>query len=199
MGVGKDKKDTSKGKGKDSDEGMGVAPAEPGAQPRRRRRGRAAAATPAVDPEFDDSWADGASAAPPARLLALSLSAAAGDEVVPPLEGAAVRGRRELVATHSGPRSPRRKSARPVDAAAAAAAAEPLPLALLAGRVATVKGLVSRPDLENVLVVLDVQDMTSGRWICRTKGGEQLRILPKKLTPIAETGQKFLRLRYDAS
>ena len=50
-----------------------------------------------------------------------------------------------------------------------------------------------------LLVVLDVQDMTSGRWICRTKGGEQLRIFPEKLVPLAETGQKFSRLRYDAS
>ena len=81
----------------------------------------------------------------------------------------------------------------------AAAAAERLPLALLAGHVATIKGLVSRPELENVLVVLDVQDEFSSRWICHVKGGEKLRILPEKLVPIAEDGQKLSRLRFDNS
>ena len=80
-----------------------------------------------------------------------------------------------------------------------AAAAERLPLALLAGHVATIKGLVSRPELEGVLVDLDVQDKASGRWICHVKGGEKLRILPEKLVPIAEDGQKLSRLRYENS
>ena len=204
MGKGKDKKDTGKGKGKgkDSDEGMGVATKVPGAQPRRRRRGRAsAAAAPVAVPEFDDdSWADGVGAAPSAQQLALPLRVAAGDEVGPPLGVAAVRGLRPLVARHSGSRSPRRLSPRPHSAPpVAAAAAERLTLALLAGRVATIKGLVSRPELENVLVVLDVQDKASGRWICHVKGGEKLRILPEKLVPIAEDGQKFSKLRYDNS
>ena len=184
-----------KGTGKDSDEGMGVTPTGPRAQPRRRRRGRApvAAAAPVV-PEFDDSWADGVHVAPPAQALAL------------PLDDAAVRGRRPLVARHSSSRSPRRLS--PVGPAPAVAdAAEPLPLedaeplspALLAGQVATIKGLLSRPDLEDVLVVLDEQDVLSGRWICHVKGGEKVRILPDKLAPIPESGQKFSRLRYDTS
>ena len=84
---------------------------------------------------------------------------------------------------------PRNISPRPraVEPSAAAASAPPL----LAGRVATIIGLVSRPEL--------VQDKTSGRWICRVKGGEQLRLLPVRLVPIAETGQQFSRLRYDAS
>jgi hypothetical protein len=190
VGKDKDKKDTGKGKGKgkDSDVGMGVAPKEPGAQPRRRRRGRApaAAAAPVAVPEFDDSWADGVHVAPPVPAQ--------------PLDDAAARGRRPLVARHSGSRSPRRLSPMPASVApVAAAAAHGLPLALLAGRIATIKGLVSRPKLENVLVALDVQDMESGRWICHIKGGEKLRILPEKLVPIAEDGQKFSRLRYDNS
>ena len=77
--------------------------------------------------------------------------------------------------------------------------AEPLSPALLAGQVATIKGLLSRPDLEDVLVVLDEQDVLSGRWICHVKGGEKVRILPEKLVPIAEDGQKLSRLRYDNS
>jgi hypothetical protein len=187
---GKGQKDTDKDKGKDSDVGMGVTPPEPGAQPRRRRRGRArgAAAHPAVDLEFDDRWADGVVAAP------LGLP---GD-VVPPHDEVTVQGRRPLIARRSGSRTPPRNiSPRPraVEPSAAAASAPPL----LAGRVATIIGLVSRPELDNVLVVLDVQDKTSGRWICRVKGGEQLRLLPVRLVPIAETGQQFSRLRYDAS
>ena len=194
----KDKKDTGKGKGKgkgkDSDEGMGVAPKEPGAQPRRRRRGRAPdVAAPVVVSEFDDSWADEVRVAPPAQLVALPLRAAAGDEVGPPLGDVALRGRRPLVARRSGTRSPRRSY--PL----LCAAAEPLPLALLAGHVAIIKGLVSRPELEGVLVVLDVLDKNSGRWICYVNGGEKLRILPEKLVPIAEDSQKFSRLRYDNS
>ena len=88
----------------------------------------------------------------------------------------------------------------PVSVAPVAAAAAPgLPLALLAGQVATIKGLVSRPELEGVLVALGVQDKDSGRWICHAKGGEKLRILPEKLVPIAADVQKFSRLRYDNS
>ena len=193
----KDKKHSGKGKckGKDSDEGIGVAPKEPGAQPRRRRRGRApvVAVAPVVVPEFDDSWADEVCVAPPAQLVALPLRAAAGDEVGPPLGDVALRGRRPLVARRSGTRSPRRSS--PL----LAAVAEPLPLALLAGHVAIIKGLVSRPELEGVLVVLDVLDKNSGRWICYVNGGEKLRILLEKLVPIAEDSQKFSRLRYDTS
>ena len=200
MGKDKNKKDAGKDKGKDFDEGMGVAPKEPGAQPRRRRRrGRApaaAAAAPVVVPEFDDSWTDEDRVAAPAQLLTLSLRVAAGDEDCPPLDDAAVRGRRPLVARRSGSRSPRRPSRKP-GSVWPAAAAEPPPL--LAGRVATIRGLVSRPELENVLVALDGYDEGSGRWICHVNGGEKLRILLEKLVPIAEDGQKFSRLRYDTS
>ena len=201
----KDQKDTDKDKGKDSDAGMGISPPEPGAQPRRRRRGRArgvAAAHPAVD-LVDDSWADGVAAAPPAFRPGLPLGeapavvgAAALGEVVPPHDVVAAR-KRPLIARRSGSPSPPRKVSLSTEARVpSAAAAAP---ALLAGRVAAIGVLVSRPELENVLVVLDVQDMSTRRWSCSLKGGEVVRILPEKLVPIAETGQKFSRLRYDAS
>ena len=74
-----------------------------------------------------------------------------------------------------------------------------VPPTLLDGHVATIKGLVSRPELEDVLVVLETIDIDSGRWICHVKGGEKLRILPEKLVPIAAVGQRFSRLRYDNS
>lgn len=190
-GKDKDQKDLGKGKGKDSDVGMGIVPPQPVAQPRRRRRGRArAAVAPAAVPEFVGSGAGGVVVAPQPLLLAIPLRAApaavgavAGVEVVPPLDEVAARGRRPLVARRSGTRSPRRS---------------PSP-ALLAGRVAFIKGLVSRPELESVLVVLDELDVISGRWICRVKGGEQVRILPEKLLPISESGQKFSKLRYESS
>ena len=73
------------------------------------------------------------------------------------------------------------------------------PLCLLAGHFATIRGLVSRPELVGVLVDLDVQDKDSGRWICHVKGGEKLRILLERLMPIAEDGQKLSRLRYENS
>ena len=73
----------------------------------------------------------------------------------------------------------------------AAAAAHSLSLDLLAGCVVTIMGLVSRPELDGIPVVLDAQDKLSRRWICHVKGGEQLRILPEKLVPITEDDQKL--------
>lgn len=191
-------KDTGKGMDKDADVGMGIVPPGPAALPRRRRRrGRAlrAGAPPFVPgAEFDDSWADGVVAATPA----LSGVLLPREVVVPPLDAdAAVRGRRPLIARRSGSRSPRRSSPGAASPPPAAAAAPPV-LALLEGRVATIQGLVSRPELERVIVDLKKFDASAGRWICSTKGGEQLRILPDKLQPIAESGQQFMRLRFGA-
>lgn len=195
-GMSKDNgKETGKGKVKDSDVGMGVAPPGPGALPRRRRRGRVlrAAAPPFVpSTELNDEWADGVVAAP----LAQSGVLPPREEVVPPHDGdVAVRGRRPLIARRSGSRSPRRSSPRDASPTPCAAAA-PLPLVLLEGRVATIVGLVSRPELDGALVVLKEFVASAGRWICTLSGGEQLRILPVKLVPIAETGQKFMMLRF---
>ena len=58
--------------------------------------------------------------------------------------------------------------------------------ALLVGNVATIKGLVSRPELDGVPVLLESLDSTSGRWICLVKGGEKMNILPQKLVPVFE-------------
>jgi len=72
-------------------------------------------------------------------------------------------------------------------------------VALLVGHVATIKGLVSRPELDGVPVLLEAMDFTTGRWICRVNGGETLRILPEKLVPVPLQDQEMLRLRYDSS
>ena len=64
---------------------------------------------------------------------------------------------------------------------------------MLAGRIATIQGVVSRPGMDQKLVELKEFEASAGRWVCRIKGGEQLRIRPEKLVPTAETGQKFLR------
>ena len=166
---------------------------------RRQRRGRAGVGTAPAGPasgsagmEFDDSRADRVVAAPS------SLAVVHPQGVAPPVDGdAAVRGRRPLVARRSGSRSPRRASPSGAASSAASAAAASPPV-LLAGRVATIQGLVSRPELDHVLVDLKKFDASAGRWICSTQGGEQLRILPEKLKPIEETHQKFSRLRYEA-
>ena len=73
-------------------------------------------------------------------------------------------------------------------------------VALLVGHiVATIKGLVSRPELDGILVLFEAMDFTSGRWICRVNGGETLRILPEKVVPVPLQDQEMLRLSYDSS
>jgi hypothetical protein len=204
-GAGKDKQDTGKGKNKDSNEGKDTQQ-KTGTQPRRRRRRASAAAAPDLeDVELDDAWADGVNVAPAASGIALpgrdapaAVGPVAVPGVVPPPTGEEIRQRRPLVARRSGTRSPRAKKPLP-DNAWQGFSPVPLSPVLQAGRVATIRGLVSRPELEDVLVVLDECDKRSGRWICHTKGGEQLRILPEKLVPIAENGQEFMRLRFGKS
>ena len=68
--------------------------------------------------------------------------------------------------------------------------------ALLVGRVATIVSLVSRPELGGALVLLNQFEASRGRWTCLLNGGEQFRILPENLKPIAESGQTFMKLRY---
>ena len=158
-------KDLSKDKGTDDDDGMCVPPGP--AQPRRRRRrDRAlrAVAPPFVpaalaDAELDDAWAD---------EVAVSSSLAVSSWVVPPFIGpAADAARRPLIARRSSSRSPRRPSPeRSSDAVDAA----PVASALLQGRVATVEGLVSRPELDQGLVHLKEFDAKAGRWVCQLAG-----------------------------
>ena len=47
--------------------------------------------------------------------------------------------------------------------------------------------------------ILNIRSYIINKWICHVKGGEKVRILPDKLAPIPESGQKFSRLRYDTS
>ena len=70
---------------------------------------------------------------------------------------------------------------------------------LLVGHVATIKGLVSRPELDGILVLLEAMDFASGPWICRVKGGDTLRILPEKLVLVPVQDQGMAKLRYDSS
>ena len=63
---------------------------------------------------------------------------------------------------------------------------EPLPerltaCPLLAGSIAAVVGLTSRPDLEGSYVELLEYDSAASRWICRTAKKEQVRVVPEKL------------------
>ena len=48
-------------------------------------------------------------------------------------------------------------------------------------------------------MLLHEVDPKIGRWVCRTKGGEQLRISPNKLVVIAEDHQRFMKLRFEAA
>ncbi len=186
------KKGGSVGKGKeDKDKGTGdnlagtTEPALPPAQRGRRRwrrpRSRAAGTCAAVELD-DDGWADEATVAP--RLPDVVAGHSVGDRAAGP--------RRPLEARR-GSRSPRR-AVEAVSVASAGASPE-----LLGGRIAIVRTLVSRPELSTSLVELLAYDVQAGRWLCRTPGGERLRLLPAKLTPTAEAGQKFLRRRWAAS
>ncbi len=136
-------------------------------QRRRQRRRAARCASASPVAELDDAWADGVSIAPGRRAPS------------PP------RPR-----SRSGSRSPRRDEAAPAVVAAGAAG-------LVAGRVATVQGVVSRPDLVGAVVLLLSFDAGSGRWVARTAGGERLRLLPGRLAVIPENEQTFTRLRFD--
>jgi hypothetical protein len=165
----------------------------------------AAAARALEDIEIDDVWADGVSVAHHCSGVgSLVVSDApivfgpvAESGIVHPLCVDAARQRRPLVARRSGSRSPR-LIVPTSDGARHAVSPESLPPALRVGRVATIKGLVSRPELDGALAMFSECDKAADRWVCRIKGCAQLRILPEKLVPTDESGQEFLRLRFDA-
>ena len=150
----------------------------------RRRRRRRAAQARARDPapleargrasgeEFDDTWADGVSVAPGRRTA------------LPP------RPR-----SRSGSRLPRRDEDAPASASTVAAAD---PAGLAVGRVATVRGVVSRPELVGEQVLLLSFDAAAGRWLARTLAGERLRLLPGRLVPLPEAAQRFSKLRFES-
>ena len=178
------KKDKKRKEKKDAAEDKDEVVQAPGAQRRRRRRRRAPAAAPADGPDadFDDYWADGVvafgpAAAPPGWPLlaqpALPAPAAAAAEAAP-------QPRQPLLASRPGSRSPRRSA----------------PLALVAGRLATLQHLVNRPELEHALVELTEFDAPADRWVCRDARGVSFRVRAEKLLPVPEEGQQFQRLRF---
>jgi hypothetical protein len=174
--------DKDKGKVEGKDENVVM---DSGATRRRRRRRRkptcgsalsgplapeASATDDAI--EFDDAWADTPMQSPP--LVEVTSVA---------------KPRRTLRARGSGSRSPRRSS--PGEATDASTK-------LVAGRLALIQGLKSRPELDDCLTELKSYDAAAGRWTCLMSDAEQLRIVPDKLLPIEESHQVFQRLRYNA-
>jgi hypothetical protein len=132
--------------------------------------GEAAVSTPSQDGLMDE-WADTlptvyGPAPPPPRTAVLALAALREPGLRP----------RPLIARKSG--TPPRKCG--------LGEPEPLPgritaSPLLAGSIAAVVGLTSRPDLEGAYVELLEFDSAACRWICRTAKREQVRVVPEKL------------------
>ena len=183
---GKSKKAGKKKKKKEKkDAEMGIA-VVPGAS--APLSGDAAVSTPSQDGLMDE-WADtlptvygpapapigfidplpaaaSVPAPPPPRTAVLALAALREPGLRP----------RPLIARKSGP--PPRKCG----------LGEPEPLSeritaspLLAGSIAALVGLTSRPDLEGAYVELLEYDSAARRWICRTAKKEQVRVVPEKL------------------
>jgi hypothetical protein len=177
------KKKTKKKVKKDAEMGIAVVP---GAS--APLSGDAAVSTPSQDGLMDE-WADtlptvyGPAPAPVGFVV--PIPAAASVPAPPPprtavLALAALREPglrpRPLIARKSG--TPPRKCG----------LGEPEPLSeritaspLLAGSIAAVVGLTSRPDLEGAYVELLEYDSAARRWICRTAKKEQVRVVPEKL------------------
>jgi hypothetical protein len=177
------KKKTKKKVKKDAEMGIAVVP---GAS--APLSGDAAVSTPSQDGLMDE-WADtlptvygpapapvgfvdpipaaaSVPAPPPPRTAVLALAALREPGLRP----------RPLIARKSG--TPPRKCG----------LGEPEPLSeritaspLLAGSIAAVVGLTSRPDLEGAYVELLEYDSAARRWICRTAKKEQVRVVPEKL------------------
>ena len=191
------KKEQPKQSEKDTDLDKDTAQKTPGAKRRRPRRRSAPAAElpPAEDKDvdFDDLWADEASAAP--RPLAHQKQSSASAN---------------LPATTSAPAKTRPPSATPPntelgwgkpgatritdrpssacggvtgDAAAAPASAEP---ALLAGAFAWAQGLKGRPELNGGFFWLERHDPEADRWECQTGSGDWLRLRPANLAPFRQ-------------
>jgi hypothetical protein len=137
-----------------------------------------------MPPEFDDEWADSAVIHGPAPAPALppaGLRDAVRDR--PP---------RALVARRSGTRSPRRDGQQQPESCVAAVSP------LVVGRVASIKHLDARPDLDGVYVDLVEFDAAAGRWVCVTRSKERLRIKADKLQGFALGFQALARQKFDA-
>ena len=138
---------------------------------------------------LDDEWADslpqvfGPAPAPVGYASSLPESASSSG---PP-------GPRMLVARRSGSRSPRGEDLL-IQPSPSAEGASPL----LAGHIAAIVGLESRPELAGAHVVLVEFDPATSRWICRTKSKEKLRIKPEKLQSFTPGLQKFAQRKFEA-
>jgi hypothetical protein len=172
---GKKSSEDKKGKGK----GMSDVPMEASfSQPSADAAPLRAAAAPFLpgaefELELDDEWADGTVPFGPANA-----PPAAAPEAAQP--------QRVLKARRSGTRSPRRGDEEPQLPSTLASP-------LVAGHVAAIKKLDSRPELENEKVLLLEYVPSSGRWICALSTGENLRILLAKLQSMNPSFQELAK------
>ena len=98
-----------------------------------------------------------------------------------------------LVARRSGSRSPRGEDLL-IQPGPSAEGASPLS----AGHIAAIVGLESRPELAGAHVVLVEFDPAAGRWVCRTKSKEKMRIKPERLQSLNPVFQKFAQRKFEA-
>ena len=174
---------TSGGKGEDK-KGKGKRE-KPGAVPRQQPSASAAplrAATAAFHPadgsmELEDEWADGSVPYGPANAP----PAAAPEAAEPPSV---------LQTRRVGSRSPRRGMEEPQQPSTLASP-------LVAGDIAAIKLLDSRPELEHEKVKLVEYVPAKGRWICALGTGEQLRIKPEKLQSMNPAFQKLAKQAFE--
>jgi hypothetical protein len=168
----KKKKDSVKEKDVEMGAGIAVVPAASAL-----RSDDAAASTPSQD-GLSDEWADSLPTVfgpAPAPIGFIDPPPAAAIAALAALREPGPRPR-PLIARKSG--TPPRKCG--------LGEPEPLPKRitaspLLAGSIAAVVGLTSRPDLEGAYVELLEFDSAACRWICRTAKREQVRVVPEKL------------------
>jgi hypothetical protein len=83
---------------------------------------------------------------------------------------------RTLIPRRSSTRSPRRDDHLPSTSTSC-----PPPVALEPGRIAVIRDLDSRPELNGQKVRLIEMVVASGRWICALRSDERIRVLPEKL------------------
>jgi len=134
------------------------------------------------DKDLDDEWAD-------------LLPVVHGPENLP-VATSSSSDCRSSVKRASSPGGPRRLAPRISDEIPAVAISSSTPL--LAGHAAACAGLGSRPDLEGEMVLLLEYDFSSGRWACRTKAKEKLRIKSVNLRGINPNFQKLALQKFDA-
>jgi hypothetical protein len=186
---GKKKKAKNNRNDADMNEGNADLPTAVAATGVLRSLSSAAATFVPMQTGLDDEWADslpqvfGPAPAPVGYASSLPGNASSSG---PP-------GPRMLVARRSGSRSPRGEDLL-IQPSPSADGASPL----LAGHIAAIVGLESRPELAGAHVVLVEFDPAASRWICQTKSKEKLRIKPEKLQSFTPGLQKFAQRKFEA-